>query len=196
MSNIYVPIDFSDLKNVIPEGQEILYSTYAEVKYTSPSENTGRGLRYFKGKWESHVLITAEGLALNIRFQDGIKQYFVPLFHTSFLLKNLYVNIPDADGSFGFSLLRRPEFEKKDTFKKRSKEFKPFIKKYRKIEFREWISRLYPLFQSNPDYSYYDYTQDDEYPMNKQAFKFMKKRINAGKTLEELLALYMKFMGG
>ena len=54
MSNIYAPIDSSNLSELIPEGDDILNSTLCKVQVTSRSVGI---------KWQCHVLVTTSGFA-------------------------------------------------------------------------------------------------------------------------------------
>jgi len=54
MSNIYTPIDSSGLIRMIPEGDDILYSTLCKVQVIS---------RNVRIKWQCHVLVTKSGFA-------------------------------------------------------------------------------------------------------------------------------------
>ncbi len=60
MSNIYVPIDSSNLSEVIPGGDDILYSTLCNVKAVAYK---------VKIKWRSHVLATKSGIALQNKLE-------------------------------------------------------------------------------------------------------------------------------
>jgi hypothetical protein len=53
MSNIYVPIDSTNLKEEIPPEEDILYSTMCKVM-----ERYQVGTRTQKDKYKSHILIT------------------------------------------------------------------------------------------------------------------------------------------
>lgn len=54
MSNIHVPIDTSNLSEIIPEGEDILYSTMCKVNAVGYNADS---------KWESHVLVSKSGFA-------------------------------------------------------------------------------------------------------------------------------------
>jgi len=195
MSNIYVPIDFSNVKNAIPPEQEIIYSTYAQVKFRSPNVYTGSGIRYSKATWKSHLLITPKGLAFDIHHTKGNITCYVPLYLTSFLLKMFFTAVPDIlEDGVSLSLVRIPEYEKKDTFKKRSKEFKSFLKPFRLKVLLDWVKEVYSEFENNPDYSYNDYILSHEYPIGEIAFKYLKKFIKEGKTLDEIIERYTKMI--
>jgi hypothetical protein len=54
MSKIFVPIDSSNLSELIPEGDDVIYSGYCNVRIVA-----GKA----KIKWKSHVLATKSGFA-------------------------------------------------------------------------------------------------------------------------------------
>ena len=55
---VYVPIDNSDLKSIIPDTDDLLYSTECKGIYTIPGGN-----RTLIVKWNTHVLLTSGGMA-------------------------------------------------------------------------------------------------------------------------------------
>ncbi|MFW9936389.1 MAG: hypothetical protein ACFFD5_01990 [Candidatus Thorarchaeota archaeon] len=59
MSNIYVPIDSSDLSKSIPEGEDIIYSSLCKGEGTSVADNK-------KHFWNTHLLMTNKGLYFKI----------------------------------------------------------------------------------------------------------------------------------
>lgn len=65
MSNIFIPIDSSDLRKAIPEGEDIIYSTLCKGEGEAMFENK-------KWSWNSHLLMTQKGMyftiPLNARF--------------------------------------------------------------------------------------------------------------------------------
>lgn len=56
MTNIYVPIDYSSLRAVIPSGEEIIYSTLCIAKIGSVTPS-----HVITTKWPTHVLMTPKG---------------------------------------------------------------------------------------------------------------------------------------
>ena len=194
MSHIYIPIDFSDLASVIPSGQDIIYSTYAEVTFSGSNIYTARGISQKKAIWKSHVLITPQGLALNFHFKDGIEPWYVPLYNTSFLLKKLYIAHHELfeNSSIDLLIIRHPEYETKASFKKRSKEFKNTIKPYKLEEWIKWVKDIYPHFEENPNYSWSDYVASHKYPLNSRAFRAIQLKIKGGMTMEKHLVTLKK----
>jgi acyl-CoA-binding protein len=58
----FIPIDYSNLKDVIPPGEDILYSTLC-VAETVSGINTPLVKDYKKHTWKTHVLLTENGIA-------------------------------------------------------------------------------------------------------------------------------------
>ena len=69
ISNFYVPVNYSNLKEIISENDEILYSTLCKVK---------REIGY---KFKSHLLITKEGFAYKKSLKKGQNE---PIFRKWF----------------------------------------------------------------------------------------------------------------
>ncbi len=62
MSKIFVPIDSSNLSEVIPEGDDIKYSTFCNVKAVAGNTTI---------KWKSYVLATKSGIALQTKLEPS-----------------------------------------------------------------------------------------------------------------------------
>ena len=87
MSNIYVPIDSSDLSKAIPEGEDIIYSSLCRGEGSFVSFDK-------KFYWDSHLLMTKKGLyffvPLDARFSkkqiaklDPKPEVFIPWHNVS-----------------------------------------------------------------------------------------------------------------
>lgn len=97
MSNIFIPIDSSDLSKVIPEGEDIIYSSLCKGEGTAIADNK----KYF---WNSHLLMTNRGIyftiPLNARYSkkqitklDPKLEVFAPWYNISKI-----VSIKDMEG--------------------------------------------------------------------------------------------------
>ena len=62
MSNIFVPIDSSNLSELIPEGDDIKYSTFCNVKAIAGNVTI---------KWKSYVLATKSGIAIQNKLEPS-----------------------------------------------------------------------------------------------------------------------------
>ncbi|MFX1297870.1 MAG: hypothetical protein ACFFD2_23865 [Promethearchaeota archaeon] len=128
MTDIYIPIDYTNLKSVIPPGEDIIYSTLCKVTQT---------LLAGEIKWESHVLMTTKGFA-----------YTKPQERK--LLKGIYVDwnrIKLGRKTMGlrltfFKLKRDPNYESRETFDKRSQNFKATIKPIVDARKKEWEAKV------------------------------------------------------
>lgn len=139
MAEIYVPIDFSDIKNVIPPGEDIIYSTLCQGTH---SQNLGTKTKTWK--WISHCLMTKNGVAYT--FPSLQKKKEPP--------QKIYSKWEDilaiaSAGKFGvgftlslitsYKLVRNENFETKEKFKERSK---AFVAKFRPLVIKkqeEWL---------------------------------------------------------
>lgn len=195
MAQIIVPINFSDLSTIIPPGEDIIYSTYAQLTLLGPLKTAGaRGFKQSKSTWKSHVLITHHGLAFKFVSKEGSKSLYTPLTGVTFLLKKLIVahkEIPKGS-SIDIVVTHHPEYETKASFKKRSKEFKAMLKSYIHQERVRFAEDIHSQFEKNPDYSYSDYLATHKNPMEEQYFQALKDKIKGGFTLEQQLALLDK----
>lgn len=120
MSDIYVPIDFSDIKSVIPSGEDIIYSTMCRCLSVIKSIRKTKTI-----KWNTHVLLTPNGLA-----------YIKPDFHKKkappskgytlweevfgmILIGGKGISTEGVD----LNLIRNENFETKEKFETRVREF-------------------------------------------------------------------------
>ena len=76
MSEIHTPIDYSDLKDSIPPGEEIIYSTLAKGTLMQMNSRT---------TWICHLLITNKTLAYSVPKKKSVNLMFsggnvVPLY--------------------------------------------------------------------------------------------------------------------
>ncbi len=71
--NMYLPLDFSDLRTAIPENEEIIYSGYCKCEKAVPLTNQ---IMY----WYSHFLVTPKGFAFFLTHRDNTSEkVYVPL---------------------------------------------------------------------------------------------------------------------
>ncbi len=139
MSNIYVPIDYTNLKDFIPPEEEILYSTICKVveKYEKGPGTT----RTKKVRYTSHALITNKkiyylrnksslaGKIVRKLFTDGEGKspdlQYIPL--NSMVIKSdnrlHYVLTLGID----FTLVIQMEYESQEAFNERKEKFGAFM---------------------------------------------------------------------
>lgn len=144
MVDIYIPIDSSPAKNIIPPGEEIIYSTLCKIVQGSAPATTLR-------KWLSHVLLTNKGLVYTYPSNKAF-------YHDWADVRGIYFNkFIEISQSFKLFLKRDPNFETKEGFKKRKKEFGNKIKPIMNERKDEWVTK---------------------YPDKKERKKERRKRIN------------------
>lgn len=125
MSDLYVPIDYSNVSEVVPEGDDILYSTFCKVIRTTSGGTA---------KTKTHAVITQSGIAfcsmtkkknqseLTFLKWDELKKVRGYMGSTQLLWgRGAYRNVR-------VGVLRDPEYESKDSFKDRQKKFLTFCK--------------------------------------------------------------------
>lgn len=150
MGNIYVPLDYSDVIKFVPEGEEVIYSTKCKVEvwdHNYFSTGSGKSKTY---KYNAHVVMTKKGLAFHIPPQiiydksilktqevpDGIYLgwHFLHGFGILRTIAKLHFGRLDikkigwkakksGSVSFGFKLIRDVNYESKEAYKLRLKEF-------------------------------------------------------------------------
>ena len=160
MVEIYVPIDISDVKNIIPIGEDIIYSTFTKG---TAQEEVVKGTKHWS--WNSHLLFTNNGIALKIplkvaykkkrlkQLQNPSDNQFVLWGNTETLKSGSKVSIkvhPNINRrlTMTFLIKRVKEFETKETFKTRKKSF---LSKFRPIQSEkksELSAMLYKLLSS------------------------------------------------
>ena len=123
MGEIYVPIEYSEVINIVPPGEEILYSTMCKMTYLSPSGSISR--------WISHVLLTEGGLACtNAKDKGSFELKYIPWTKVVFISgKAFTIDLGDKYPStmdhhmVTCVLLRNPNFETEETFRERKTRF-------------------------------------------------------------------------
>jgi hypothetical protein len=122
MSDIFVPIDHTDLKEVIPPGENITYSTLCNVV-----EKGGVGPTSYKKKYKSHVLVTNKGIAFTIpKWRKEPKSFYMPLDKVRITKKgklSLSVRREFTSGLAYFVPVIAKEYESAQSFKEREPKF-------------------------------------------------------------------------
>lgn len=151
ISDLYAPIDCTDLKDIIPEGEDIVYSCffngstlYHNKKYT----------------WVSHILITPHGVAFNVpnvlKRKNPIEKEYYPWYN---------VNVGKGYLSLGhystitFGLMKLSNSETKDEQEKR---YLDFFKKFKDLQMDKSKQHLEEL-RNNPDTKKKDLKQYEKY---------------------------------
>ncbi len=118
MSNIYVPIDYSEVSGVIPGGEDILYSTLCHIK-----ERGGfAGSTAYKKTYNSHMVLTNNGIAFEIKRRLGKTRYeYIPYVDVWFKPNNRFK--AGIGVLYNFQLRHAKDFESKIQYKERSQNF-------------------------------------------------------------------------
>lgn len=134
IENVYVPIEISDLREVLPPNEKIIYSTICLVSFKHKVGGGATRSKTFKVKYETHVLITPRGFAFFRRSWE-VKWGKLKLFsgepeYNSLLDVSLVLNNGFKFQGFLFKFIYQPNFESEETFKERSKKFKMILFPY------------------------------------------------------------------
>ncbi|MFX1275511.1 MAG: hypothetical protein ACFFBP_06550 [Promethearchaeota archaeon] len=120
MSHIYVPIDASNVREAIPPGEDIVYSSYMKATDSYYDKTI---------TYNSHVLLTPNGFAWTCpgkKKKDPIQSKY----HDWSILRTVKSKLLFLWGKLGvdkFELLRIEGAENKDDFKKRAELFPEFV---------------------------------------------------------------------
>lgn len=199
MSEIYVPIDFSNARDVIPPGEDIIYSTICAGK-----GEFLEGTKSTTYKWESHFLLTDKGVAFTIPLDVS---------HTKKQIKNLnpraehyleWHNIIVVPGRTGdkpgfivdkieneikitcfFELVRNPNFESEEKFQDRKQLFFDKFKPIQEQKRNDIIEKFYEFKKENPDYNWFAEDSRKEllklFPINRSIYLEVAERISKEK---------------
>ncbi|MFX1275513.1 MAG: hypothetical protein ACFFBP_06560 [Promethearchaeota archaeon] len=139
MSNIYLPINASDVKDVIPIGEDIIYSTLAlGYEYLGNRE----------ARWSTQLLITPNGIAFKVRSDSGLvnRYYYWHEIQTIinygkfgpaiFVYKRKLSNLSVA-------LARNENIETKEEFKERLGEFLDIFRPILIEKKQQWLEKAY-----------------------------------------------------
>jgi len=125
MAEIYVPINYSNVKDIIPVGEDITYSTLCKA-----IQDEAGSLKF----WKTHLLMTEKGIAFTKpgkKKKDPPKLIYVDWTRVTFVFKDgFYIdmskNYPMSKYDFERVQIRIKSdrtYETKDKFKKRLEEF-------------------------------------------------------------------------
>lgn len=116
---IKISIESSDVKDIIPQREEIIYSSLATVK----RENSDSC-----HKWTTHLLITPNGIAF--KESKGMSGELINSYYNWYKIQSIknfknpsIIIHKDNASSYSLSLKRNESFETKKDFKERRKEF-------------------------------------------------------------------------
>lgn len=178
LSNIYVPIDSSEINDIIPEGEDIIYSTFfrAEVSLFATKQ------------WGGHLLMTNKGVYLNVpvdltKKEQKREETFVPWYNImdpkNRLLTLTGIEGLNAELSFTLTILSDSNRESEESYVDRIAKFSYFVNQIR-IPIREKkAEELYKMFEENPKYKL-KYYRSDYGVMSSKLFSIVKKNSKKG----------------
>ncbi|MFW9818806.1 MAG: hypothetical protein ACFFE5_04285 [Candidatus Thorarchaeota archaeon] len=149
ISDIYVPIDYSDLKSIIPPGEDIIYSTLCKGIASVPHKYDAR--KKIITKWATHILITPNGIAWNkpnyyTKKQPSTQEYT----NLEFIDRFFRMKVVGSGFSFypaDLKVVRDENYESKEKFKERSRKFVSTIAPYAIERKKKWLAEN----QDNPE---------------------------------------------
>lgn len=135
MSHFFVPINHSKAREMVPDDEEIFYSTLCHVEFNMKKREY----------WESHVLITNRSVVFTKgKFSDPVQLFYLPWSAIKFMGRVKFASTP-----YYFKLKRDVLLETNEDFLERSQVFKSFIKpikeegkKYWKTNFQSRSRRI------------------------------------------------------
>ena len=133
MSHFYVPIEYSKANTMVPEEEEIIYSTLCFITYRI------KEVEY----WESHVLFTNRSVLFTKgKYNNPEHLYYLPWSSIKYIGKGKFDSTP-----YYFTLKRDKQLETEEDFLKRSAEFKSFIKPVREKGKKYWKTNFPSRFK-------------------------------------------------
>lgn len=171
MAEIYVPIDYSNLKEILPVGDDIIYSTLCKAYHTDAGSLI---------IWKTHLLMTEKGIAFSKpgeKKKDPPELIYIDWTKVVYVLKkglrvNISLGYPASKFDYemvDLNLKSDPNFESKDKFKKRLNEFPR--------KFIPYVLEKKKAFLSSPDSSFLNIKQRklQEHALTKLEKFFNKK---------------------
>ena len=175
MGEIYVPIEYSEAINVVPPGDEILYSTMCRMSYFAPSGSITR--------WLSHVLLTEGGVALtNAKDKGSFELKYLPWTKVGYIgTKFLSIHLGDTYPStmdhhiVNCKFIRDPNFETEEMFRERKARF-PTIFLPLLIQKKEEFLQSTRILRLTPKQAkYFEKTLRNLYKLHNRMMKKMSK---------------------
>lgn len=168
MAEIYVPIDYSNVKDIIPLGEDVIYSTLSNALYVGDKP---------WWNWKTHLLITEKGIAFSVpakKKKDPPQLIYTDLTCITSLLKDGLIVDPSkkyfAMRALFLNVKSDPQFESKEEFLKRKNEF---IKKFLPIV----LEAKKNLLQTSAEFLSVKERKHQEKQINRME-KFKKKHPN------------------
>ncbi len=89
---IYIPLEYSNIKEVIPSQDKILYSTLCRTNFRGQLSIQGTHYTQRITEFTSHVILTSSGIAFTMPNEDKVNSHYLPWHEVSFIFntKDLY----------------------------------------------------------------------------------------------------------
>ena len=140
-SNFYVPINYTNLSETVPDGDDILYSTLCAVQVL---QRFARVHTYI-----AHILLTKHGFAMtsSLRDKDLVLTY-IP-WHDSYVWKEVdfkpeNMTMKGEDYNYMYYPVRDTQYEALESYQARSRDFGFFIRDF-------WVNATSGSYQEEPD---------------------------------------------
>ena len=166
MSEIIVPVDYSNVSNVIPPGEDIIYSSIAKASTT-----------YIKTTifWETHILFTSNGIAFSRpeNWNKPKKSDVLNVYYSWHKVSGMSMVRMLGGAGFGVDKINMNIIGPKDDLPKdqRKERAEAFIAKYRPLLIEKKVKYLNEL-QQDPK-------------KNKKQIKTQQKELIKLRKLEE-----------
>lgn len=117
-TNFYVPIDYSDVRDAIPVGEDIIYSTLFAVH-----SHGGEGIGFIKTQhYISHALFTKQGIAFQEPRGKTLTPHYLPWYKVWMVVGNSIL-IKKGTTIYTYILNHHPDYESPQNFEMRQMKF-------------------------------------------------------------------------
>jgi len=195
-TNFYVPIEYSDVKDEIPFGNDIIYSTLFSVNTHSVNPRSG-GMHGFKlNSYTTHALFTENGITYQKSRRGVLKPDFIP-WHKLTIFVGHSLGFQDKMTTYTFALTRHPDYESTQNFEMRlmkfylefyphvvsekrkykGKHLKQIEKAYKKIT-EAYGDELIEFYKTNEDYEEFQKMKKEKMEEMPKWAKFLVKNLD------------------
>ncbi|MFX1377013.1 MAG: hypothetical protein ACFFA0_14505 [Promethearchaeota archaeon] len=136
MTDIYVPIDYSNLRAIIPPGEDIIYSTLCTAKIRTSSGIMIGYVRFTIKKWNTHVLMTPNGFAYIDGRYNPPQAFYDDWYNVWTITKRRIMY--ESGGGLHFIVKPDNKYESSAEFRIRLKNFVPTIRPILEARKKEW----------------------------------------------------------
>ena len=120
---IFIPIDYSDVREAIPEGEDIIYSSFCSVQKSGLDPHTHT---LQSETFQSHVLFTKNGIAYQELEAGLMKSNYLPWYEVNNIAAGSFM-IQEGSGmkkkTFAYTMTPVTKYESLQEFEMRTKRF-------------------------------------------------------------------------